>query len=108
MADKKATFRIPTAAYEIIQEEGLSRVDASTLSLESRRAITEAAPLPEGVFVVDCTEETSQDIEDWFKQAAAVEAATPKGDQDRFKILNDAVRAIRDGRSKSARENKAR
>jgi len=108
MAQHPVTFRLPAAARDIIHQEATSRGDASTLLQESRDALDAAAALPEGVWVVDCTEEVSQDIEDWFRQAAAVESATPKGDKGRFKTLDDAVRTIRDGRRKSRREHGAR
>ncbi len=108
MAKRSVTFRLPAAAYNILREEAMSRGDASTLLRESRKALDEAAALAGDVWAVDCTEEVSQDIEDWFQQAAAVESATPKGDKGRFKILTDAVRTIRDGRQKSSREHGAR
>ncbi len=106
--EQRVTFRLPAEAYDIIREEATSRGDASTLPRGSRGALAAAAELPEGVWVVDCTEEISRDIEDWFRQAAAVESATPKGDEGRFKTLDDAVRTIRDGRRKSRREQGAR
>jgi hypothetical protein len=108
MAKPWVTFQLPAAAYDIIRQEAMSPGKVSTLPQESREALTAAASLPEGVWVVDCAEAVSLDIEDWFQQAAAVESATPKGDEDRFKILTDAVRTIRDGRQKSRREHRTR
>jgi len=106
MAKASVTFHLPAIAYAIIHDEAVSRGAASTLLPESRGALAAAAQLAYGVWVVDCTEEVSHDIEDWFKQTAAVEAALPQG--GRFKILNRAVRAIRAGREKSRREHGAR
>ena len=79
MTGHTLTFRLPATAYEAIMHEAVSRGDNSTLSLESREALSTAAPLSDGVWVVDCTDEVSQDIEDWFAMAAIVESATPKG-----------------------------
>jgi hypothetical protein len=103
----RVTFRLPAAAYEIIQQEAVLPGDASTLDPKSRDALRTAAPLPEGVWVVDCTEQVSRDIEDWLKQTAAVESAISKG-EGRYEILTKAVRAIKDGRQKSSREHGAR
>lgn len=109
MANHPVTFKLPAAAYDIINEEAASRSEGSTLPAESRKVLADAARLVDGdVWVVDCTAEISCDIEDWFQQAAAVESAMPKGDKGRFKILDDAVRAIRDGRRKSRGEQRAR
>ena len=101
----EVTFRLPAAAYEILREEATSRGDASTLPRGSRDALAKAAPLTDGAWVVDCSEEVSRDIENWFQQAAALESATPGGDEDRFVTLAEAVRAVRDGRLKSRREH---
>ncbi len=104
----QVTFRLPAAAYDIVRQEATSRGDASTLLRGSLDALDAATALPDGVWAVDCTEEVGRDVEDSFRRAAAVESATPKGDEDRLTTLADAARAIRDGRSKSARERGAR
>lgn len=94
--------------YRLYTEEATSRGAASTLPRGSRAALAEAAQLTDGVWVVDCPEEVSRETEHWFQQAAALESATPGGDEGRFVTLADAVRAIRDGRMKSGRERGAR
>jgi len=76
------------------------------LKRPGREALSTAAPLPDGVWVVDCTDEVSRDIEDWFAMAAVVESATPKGAAGRFEMLKSAVRAIQDGRAKIRHEEK--
>jgi hypothetical protein len=78
----------------------------STLSPASREVLSTAAPLPDGVWVVDCADEVRRDIEDWFAMAAVVESATPKGAAGAFEMLKSAVRAIQDGRAKICREEK--
>src|SRR5438128_8961015 len=106
MTGHPVTFQLSATAYEAIMHEAVSRGDNSTLSLESREALSTAAALSDGVWVVDCTDEVSRDIEDWFAMAAIVESATPKGAAGRFGMLNCAVRAIQDGRAKSRYEER--
>ncbi len=108
MAGHLVTFPLPARAYETIMREAVLRGDNSTLALESREALTTAAPLSDGMWVVDCTDEVSRDIEDWFEMAAMVESATPKGDERRFEMLKSAVSAVRDGRAKSRLEEGSR
>jgi hypothetical protein len=104
MAGHLVTFPLPVRAYETIMREAVSRGDKSTLTLECREALATAAPLADGTWVVDCTDEISREIEDWFEMAAMVESATPTGDEGRFGMLTSAAIAIRDGRAKSRRE----
>ena len=106
MTGHPVTFQLSATAYEAIMHEAVSRGDNSTLSLESREALSTAAALSDGVWVVDCTDEVSRDIEDWFAMAAIVESATPKGAAGRSGMLNSAVRAIQDGRAKIRHEEK--
>jgi hypothetical protein len=105
MTGHPVSFRLSATAYDAIMHEAVSRGDNSTLSLESREALSTAAPLSDGVWVVDCTDEVSHDIEDWFAMVAVVESATPKGAAGRFGMLNSAVRAIQDGRAESRYED---
>jgi hypothetical protein len=102
----RVTFRLTTLAYTTIMEEAVERAERSTLLPQPCEALIAAASLPDGVWIVDCTEEASRDIEYWFERSAEVESATPKGDADRFATLAGAVRAIRGGREKSRRERR--
>jgi hypothetical protein len=103
MTGYRVTFRLTAPAYTTIMEEAVALAERSTLLPQSLKALNAAALLPDGVSVIDCTEEASRDIEYWFERSAEVESATPKGGARRFTMLATAVRAIRDGREKSRR-----
>jgi TPP-dependent trihydroxycyclohexane-1,2-dione (THcHDO) dehydratase len=93
----RVTFRISGAAYQTIMDEAVS------LRPDSRTTLKKAASRPDGWRVVDSTKEVSREIEDWFRRAAD---ATPKRDASRIWMLQDAIRAIRDGRVKSHGEQR--
>jgi hypothetical protein len=88
------TFRLSSAAYHAIMDD-----KAVLLSL-SRQALEKAVPLPDARWIVDVTEEATQNIADWFTWAAAVEAAREKRDVFRLTILEGAGRPVHDGRAK--------
>jgi hypothetical protein len=94
------TFRISTPAYHSIVD------DKAVLLPESREALEKAVSLADAWWIVDVTEEASQNIANWFTGAAGVEAAREKRDVFRLTILEGAIRAVHDGRAKSRPEQR--
>jgi hypothetical protein len=94
------TFRLPSAAYHAIMD------DKAVLLGVSRQALEKAVSLADAWWLVDVTEEATQNIADWFTWAVAVEAAREKRDVVQLTILEGVIRGIRDGWERSRGEQR--
>ena len=102
----RVAFKISGDAYRIINEGAVDAV-TSTLFLFQRaqEVIRNAADIGNDVWTVDCTQQESADIEDWFNTRARVESNQPRpGAALRILQLHNAAEAVRRGRRQSARE----